>query len=171
MVIRKVPLIGLTNSSHLGGVKYAGSGHHLAALAQIDPELVTRFFKWLLADSFWYFLTVGIPKLAILVFYLRIFTIKAYRMIVYSLLAIVLATEIVTSIISLNLCRPFSFNWDRTIPGGSCYQETVFYEWGSFPNIVTDVAILILPMPVVWNLHTSNNMKVGLTLTFLLASM
>jgi len=150
------------------GVKYAGSGHHLAALAQTEPHMVTRFFKWLLADSFWYFLTVGIPKLAILAFYLRIFTIRSYRIIVYVLMGIVVATAIITSIISLNLCRPFKYNWDRTIPGGSCYKETVFFEWGSFPNIVTDVAIIVLPMPVVWRLHTTRNMKVGLTLTFLL---
>ncbi|CAG8955434.1 hypothetical protein HYFRA_00010299, partial [Hymenoscyphus fraxineus] len=151
------------------GVKLAGSGYHLAALAATRPYMIERFFKWLLVDSFWYFLTVGIPKLAILAFYLRIFTLKAYRYSVYALAGIVLATMIVTSIVSLNLCRPFAFNWDHSIEGGSCYKQTVFFEWGSFPNIVTDVAILILPMPVVWNLHTNMRMKVGLTLTFILA--
>lgn len=133
--------------------------------------MIKRFFQWLLVDSFWYFLTVGVPKLAILAFYLRIFTIKAYRWGVYVLAAIVLATMIVTSVVSLNLCRPFAYNWDHSIPGGSCYKQTVFFEWGSFPNIVTDVAILILPMPVVWNLHTTRRMKVGLTLTFIMAGM
>lgn len=155
---------------YIGGVRYAGSGHHLKALAQTNPKLVTSFYQWLLADSFWYFLTVGIPKLAILAFYHRIFTIRIYIFMIYAIGAVVLSTEIVTSIISLNLCRPFEYNWDHTIPGGSCYQQTVFYEWASLPNILTDVAMLILPIPIVWKLHTSKNMKIGLTLTFLLAS-
>jgi hypothetical protein len=114
---------------------------------------------------------VGIPKLAILALYLRIFTIPLYRNLVYFLAFIVTATGIVCSVMTLNLCRPFPFNWDRKIPGGSCYNESLFYRWGSLPNIITDLAILILPMPMVWKLHTSRNMKIGLTLTFLTGSM
>jgi hypothetical protein len=147
-------------------VKYGGVGHHLDALEQTNPPLVTAYFKYLLAVSFYYFAGVGIPKLAILAFYLRIFNTKLYRNLVYFLAFIVIATGIVCPIMALNLCRPFPFNWDRHIPGGSCYNESLFYRWGSLPNIVTDLAILVLPMRVVWKLHTSRNMKVGLTLTF-----
>ncbi|TVY19761.1 hypothetical protein LARI1_G002597 [Lachnellula arida] len=124
------------------GVKLAGAGHQLAALS---PETITAFFKWLLVSTFWYFLTTGIPKLAILSFYLPV--------------------------VSLNLCHPFAFNWDRTIPGGHCVNEVVFYEWASFPNIVTDVVMLFLPMPTVWSLHAPRNMKISLTVMFLLGSL
>lgn len=86
-------------------------------------------------------------------------------------MAIIIATGIVCPIISLTLCRPFKFNWDRTLPGGSCYNEAAFYAWGSLPNILTDIAILIIPLPVIWKLQTSKNMKIGLILTFLTASM
>lgn len=43
--------------------------------------------------------------------------------------------------------------------------------WGSLPNIVTDVAMLILPMRVVWNLHLATRLKVGLAITFLVGSL
>jgi len=171
LATHQLPLMALTKVSYLGAVKYVGWGHHLAALEQTSPNLVARYYKWLLAISFLYFLAVSIPKLAILAFYLRIFTIKTYRNIVYFLGAIVMTTGIVCSIVALNLCRPFKFNWDRKVLGGSCYNEDAFYRWGSLPNILTDIAILILPIPMVWKLHTSNDMKIGLTLTFLTASM
>ncbi|PQE24041.1 integral membrane protein [Rutstroemia sp. NJR-2017a BVV2] len=151
-------------------VKYGGVGRHLDALEQINPPIVTSYYKYLLAVSFYYFAMVGIPKLAILALYLRIFTIPLYRNLVYFLAFIVTATGIVCSVMTLNLCRPFPFNWDRKIPGGSCYNESLFYRWGSLPNIITDLAILIIPMPMVWKLHTSRNMKIGLTLTFLTGS-
>ena len=113
---------------------------------------------------------VAIPKLAILALYLRLFTLKPYRIAVYALAVIVLTTGIVCPVMSLNLCRPFEFNWDRTIPGGSCWDENAFYRWGSLPNILTDVVMLILPMPIVWNLHISKRLKLGLTITFLTGS-
>lgn len=150
------------------GVKLAGAGHQLAALS---PETITAFFKWILVSTFWYFLTTGIPKLAILSFYLRIFTTRTFRIIIYTLMAIVLLTLITTAVVSLNLCHPFAFNWDRTIPGGHCVNEVVFFEWASFPNVVTDVFMLFLPMPTVWSLHAPRNMKISLTIMFLLGSL
>lgn len=154
----------------VGFVKYAGVGRHLAALEETDPAIVERYWKYLLAVSSYYFAVVAIPKLAILAFYLRVFSLKHYRIIVYILAGIVMATGIVCSIMALNLCRPFAYNWDRSISGGTCVNENAFYRWGSLPNIITDIAMLILPIPIVWKLHTSRNVKVGLTVAFLTGS-
>lgn len=84
---------------------------------------------------------------------------------------VVIVTSIICPMVSLNLCRPIKFYWDHTTLNGSCYNENAFYEWGSFPNIITDIVILVLPVPLVWKLQTLNNKKVGLTLNFLTASM
>jgi hypothetical protein len=45
------------------------------------------------------------------------------------------------------------------------------FRYGSIPNIVTDVMMLILPMPLIWSLHVSPKVKIGLLVTFLLGSM
>jgi hypothetical protein len=45
------------------------------------------------------------------------------------------------------------------------------FRYGSIPNIVTDVVMLILPMPLIWGLHVSTKVKIGLLVTFLLGSM
>lgn len=152
-------------------VKYGGVGRHLDALEEEDPKAVTRYLKILFAVSVYYFSTVGIPKLAILSFYLRIFTTKPYRITVYTLSSIVILTGILCVALSFGACRPFAYNWDRSIPGGHCIDESAFYRFGSLPNIITDVAILVLPLPLVWNLQTSRNVKVGLTLTFMTGSL
>ena len=158
------------HAQRTGFVQYGGVGRHFAALEQIDPSRTIVYYKYLLVVAFCYFTMVGIPKLAILALYLRLFTLKPYRIVVYCLAGIVLSTGIVCPVISLNLCRPFEFNWDRTVPGGECWDENAFYRWGSLPNILTDVAMLVLPMPLVWNLHMSKRLKLGLTLTFLTGS-
>lgn len=151
-------------------MKYGGVGRHFQALEQDDPERTVVYFKYLLAVSFCYFFGVAIPKLAILALYLRLFTLKLYRRIVYVVAFIVAVTGIVCPIMSLNLCHPFAYNWNRTSIVGTCVDEQAFYRWGSLPNIITDVAILCIPMPIVWKLHTSKKMKVGLTIAFFTGS-
>ena len=154
-----------------GFVKYGGVGRHFDALEQVDPGRIVIYWKYLLEVSVYYFATVAIPKLAILALYLRLFTPRPYRRVVYALFAIVIITGIVTPITALNLCHPFAYNWDRTIPGGHCVNENAFYRWGSMPNIVTDIVMLILPMPIVWRLHISTRLKVGLTIAFATGSL
>lgn len=163
--------VDLLTMSLTGFVTYGGVGYHFAALEETDQAKTTVYFKYLLAVSFYYFFGVAIPKLAILALYLRLFTTKPYRRAVYIVAAIVAVTGIVCSVMSLNLCHPFEYNWDRTIPNGKCVNEQAFYLWGSLPNIVTDVTILVLPMPIVWKLHASIRTKVSLLIAFLTGSL
>ncbi|KAL8834224.1 MAG: hypothetical protein Q9170_003855 [Blastenia crenularia] len=50
------------------------------------------------------------------------------------------------------------------------FRNTALVIAVNIPNIVTDVAMLILPMPMVWKLHTTKGRKVGLTLHLVFAS-
>lgn len=69
-------------------------------------------------------------------------------------------TSIATFVVNFASCKPFVANWDASIPA-TCIDRNAFYIWTSIPNIVTDLAILFLPMRVVWNLHTSRRTKVS----------
>lgn len=83
---------------------------------------------------------------------------KNKMLIVY--LVVLIGTTISTFIVNFVECRPFALNWDASIPG-TCIDRNAFYIWTSIPNIATDIAILILPMRVVWNLHASMRTKVS----------
>jgi hypothetical protein len=62
-----------------------------------------------------------------------------------------------------------AFWWDRTIPGGHCVDNTAFLLGNSIPNIATDIAILLLPLPFIWRLQQSKSRKIALSGIFLLA--
>ena len=112
------------------------------------------------------------PKLAILCLYLRLFTEKLYRFSSYTLIGILITTAVVNCISAGVSCTPFAYNWDKTIPGGRCFADiNSWYLWVSFPNILTDVFMLILPLPVIWKLQMSRKNKVGLTVVFCTGSM
>ncbi|KAJ5093421.1 hypothetical protein N7456_009282 [Penicillium angulare] len=147
-------------------VKYGGVGHHLEALALEQPSREPKYFIWLLIVSTYYYSTVAFPKLAVLALYGRLWTVNPYRTIILVLGAVITLTAVVSGIMCLNMCQPFKFNWDTTIPGGHCYNKQAFFLWASLPNILTDVVMLAMPVPIVWNLNVSMKVKLGLTLTF-----
>ncbi|OCT47202.1 hypothetical protein CLCR_02622 [Cladophialophora carrionii] len=63
---------------------------------------------------------------------------------------------------------PVAFYWDKNIEGGHCIDMMAF--WFSFSgfNIVTDVAVWVLPMPVLWKLQLPRKQKISLVAVFAL---
>ncbi|MCJ1470457.1 hypothetical protein MMC07_009102 [Pseudocyphellaria aurata] len=151
-------------------VKYAGAGRHIAFWAQTEPSKIVLWAKTITIVEFFYTAAFTFPRLSILAMYMRIFTAKVYRITVYILALIMIALYITTIFLSFLKCRPFTYSWDKTIRGGHCIDINRAYQWITFPNILIDAVILILPLPVIWRLHVSKNQKFGLTLTFLTGS-
>ena len=146
-------------------------GHHTSPEIFMPPRL-EHFFKAQLVFTLNYLLGVTFPKLAILSLYLRLFLPGFYRIVTYMLFGILVANAIANCVVAGLQCRPFAYNWDKTIPGGSCLTHVdAWYLWASLPNIITDLVMLVLPMPVIWGLHMSKRNKIGLTLIFCTASM
>lgn len=136
-----------------------------------EPAVVTVYFKYLLVMACYYYTLVAVPKLAVLALYNRLLTIEPYRTIIRILAAVLIISAIVIVVMALNLCHPFEANWNPFMPGATCMDQQAFYTYASLPNIITDVAMLILPMPVVWKLQASKKVKMGLVATFLLGSL
>lgn len=118
-----------------------------------------------------YSFAVTFAKMSILVFYLRLFPMRSSRHAVYVLMFSICGLCFSTLVIVIFQCKPIALAWDKTIEGGSCIDMVAFFRYSIIPDIITDVAMLILPLPIVWNLHASITQRVGLTATFLTGSM
>ncbi|KAL8947423.1 MAG: hypothetical protein Q9222_006291 [Ikaeria aurantiellina] len=70
------------------------------------------------------------------------------------------------AITSLAACRPFEFNWDKTIDGGECIDVSKFYGAQVILGVVFDVVVVVLPMPMLWGLQMKIQKKVALTCVF-----
>lgn len=66
-------------------------------------------------------------------------------------------------------CTPFRKNWQPWL-AGSCINLHATFLAISVPSILTDIAILALPLPHVWKLQTNKTQKVSLSIIFLLGS-
>ncbi|CAG8959621.1 hypothetical protein HYFRA_00001524 [Hymenoscyphus fraxineus] len=149
-------------------VKLGGLGHHIEA---VTPQEVVSFTKSKMALIYLYITAVTLPKLAILCLYLRLFKAKGYRYAAYGIAGFLVITLALAWVLASVMCTPFAFNWDETIPGGKCLNKELLYALMSMPNIGTDIAMFILPLPVIWRLKMTRNQKIGLTITFLTGSM
>lgn len=152
-------------------VQIAGVGRHLDVLFATNPEAVVHWAKAGYAIEQLYCAAVAFPKLSILAMYLRIFTSKAYRYTTYAVGAIITAAAVAGIITSLASCRPFSARWNPQLFVSNCIDAPRFWQALSFPNIITDVVMLLLPLPVVWHLKISQNQRLAVSGVFLLGSL
>ena len=108
-------------------------------------------------------------KTSLLLFYVRLFPDRRMRMVAYTVGAIEWCFCIASTIVDIDMCTPVKYFWDKSV-GGHCVNTGVFYIVGSTMQLVTDVVVLFIPLPVVWSLHIGTSRKIGLSIIFLLGS-
>ena len=110
-------------------------------------------------------------KIAVLLCYLRISPEVTFRLTVYIMMGIVVAYNIALMLSLIFACRPIAKNWDATITTGSCINRPAVYLANGILNIITDFAILILPLPMIRNLQMPFRQKVLLVIFFSVGSL
>ena len=124
------------------------------------------------AEEFLYLTCVTLPKVSIVLLYLRIFDSDRHvRNASWMVMAAVLIWMVAGYVICVTSCQPFPFRWDKTIPGGQCADLIAVYRFTSIPNILTDLAILILPIAPLYRLQMKPIRKVGLMIVILTGSL
>lgn len=125
-----------------------------------------------LAAEILYNPAIFFTKLAILLFYHRIFPGKIFTRILWGIGAFILAYTITSSMVNLLQCVPISANWDPTVAvAATCVDFGSELITLSTINAVTDFALLILPMPNLWRLHTNVQKKIQLMVMFALGGL
>lgn len=117
-----------------------------------------------------YSVAVAMPKLAILNLYLHVFREPWARRSCYGVIAITVLTALVNFITTIFQCTPIGEPWHSST-GGWCMNLGVKFQWASFPNIFTDIAMLLIPIPTILKLQVPTRIKIGVYVTFLTGSM
>lgn len=149
----------------------AGVGRHIEFVETVEPAKLVHALKIKYAIAVIYISSFTLPKLSILFLYLQVFSpSKRTRYTTYALIGVVVATWIAETLTSAFQCTPVPLVWDHTIHG-HCVDRIKMFQYYSIPNIVTDVAMLILPIPTIWTLKMSKLQKMAIIFTFLLGSL
>ncbi|MCJ1254431.1 hypothetical protein MMC24_002246 [Lignoscripta atroalba] len=161
--IALVLLYGLV-ACDMVGILAGGVGRHVLDVMKEDgPQTLTIFLKDLVAIQILWATSLMSIKISILMFYMRIFKVQSFRVAARITMVLVVLWALSVILCGFLLCKPFAFNWNQTIPGGSCKNQILSYILTGALNIITDVMVLSLPIPMVWKLQTPRANKIVLT--------
>ena len=159
-----------------------GLGKHIEV---IPPADIIHVIKGVFASEFLYTSVITCVKYSILCFYWRIFSISSIKLPIYILGTIITGwslacvgwadererfiADVWNKIFTAAFqCIPTAKLWD--IFGrldGHCINVIKFFIGNAIPNIITDVALLILPLPHIWRLQVPGTQKLFVLLAFI----
>ncbi|KAG8161100.1 hypothetical protein KVR01_009364 [Diaporthe batatas] len=151
--------------------KVGGVGRHVEFVEEENPVLLRGWAQSILAFELIYFASVALPKLGIICLYLRLFNWKgATRTAAWILFILTAMTSVSLIVAACFQCTPIEFWWDRTIPGGRCFDVQAFFHAQALPGFVLDFAIMALPLQTIWHLKMPLVKRLALVAVFLVAS-
>ncbi|KAH3919270.1 hypothetical protein HBI56_101940 [Parastagonospora nodorum] len=160
IVLAMICSIGLTIA--IGFQAEYGMGQHLKDL---QPETVQMSLQAFFSSLIVYYLSLGLTKASILLQYQRVFTTKRFQLSCWSLMGVVIIYALWTVFGSIFACVPVRAFWTRE-PGAKCIDQFSMWFTNAAMNIVTDFAIIILPIPVIQSLNLGRRQKVALISIF-----
>lgn len=114
---------------------------------------------------------LAFAKLSFLCLYLNLNPARGFRTGVYLTMFVVIGSCVGIVVSLLAACRPFAKNIDVTVVDGQCLNKTALYIATGILNIITDIMVLLLPIPMVLRLQMSTSRKIMLILLFSVGSM
>lgn len=108
----------------------------------------------------------GFTKLSLLTFYLQLSPQKWFKVAVWTSIVVVgLYTVVITTMLLFH-CTPVKKSFDPTITHGSCIDVAILFIATAVSNIITDVLLFILPIPMVIHLRMGKAQKIGALIVF-----
>ncbi|EKG21123.1 hypothetical protein MPH_01542 [Macrophomina phaseolina MS6] len=121
--------------------------------------------RWFWISILLYVAALGLSKISILTQYLRIFISRRTVIAIWACVAFVSGYTLQGLIVGVFQCTPPKAFWDRTIRA-TCINQIAYFFIAASLSIITDFAIILLPIPALRSLHVSRSRKIGLILSF-----
>ncbi|KAF6843844.1 integral membrane protein [Colletotrichum musicola] len=161
-------VVGLIVTFMAGALNYAmiaqGLGRHASTLS-LDQQV--QFLKLLLAFECIYVTAVMFIKISLLLMYRRIFPSRGFKLSAMVLGGLTIAWWISIVLVCVFQCTPVAKAYMPFIEG-TCIDLKASFIGNAIPNILTDVAILCLPIGQVWRLQVTLVQRLSLCFMFLL---
>ncbi|KAH8150901.1 uncharacterized protein LAJ45_05083 [Morchella importuna] len=164
-----IMLVALLNAWGIGvlntfQVKY-GSGTHMMDLPSTPGLFVGTLKVWYIYQML-YLITLFFVKMSILAFYRRLSPAQGYHLAIKITAGAVTVFTIAMVFVNAFECpKKPSLAWAPTFPMGCNNLVPVYYAQAGF-NILSDIVILLLPLPSLLRLQVNKRKRVALILVF-----
>ncbi|QUC19137.1 uncharacterized protein UV8b_03378 [Ustilaginoidea virens] len=153
-----------------------GLGHHLWAT---PPDSLYAYSIDLFVSQCAFAGVVVCFKLSILALYWRLFHFQRFiKALIWALAMVILLWGALVMLLATLQCNPTRALWARYDPVNPLprdqyycrFAERNFLLFTSVPTLVTDIIMLILPIPYIWKLKLPRSKRYGVLATFCLGS-
>ncbi|CAI7660172.1 hypothetical protein N7533_001066 [Penicillium manginii] len=122
------------------------------------------FYLWISIP--FYNLSLIFSKLSALVFLCSIFRIRPFLITVYLLMGFLVVAGLWMVLSGFFCCVPISYFWRHRHSTGHCLPKGPVWFTNAAIQIMTDIIILILPMPIVSKLRLPKRQRAGIMIVF-----
>ncbi|KAJ5670924.1 hypothetical protein N7507_000051 [Penicillium longicatenatum] len=126
-----------------------------------------NFGKVILTAAVIYVPALAFAKVGLIILYHRIVNKQViYVWTLHIISAVVGGYSIAIVFALIFACNPISRSWDSSITEGYCINRNGLYIATAATNIVTDIALILVPIPLVMGLQMPRRQKLGLLILF-----
>ncbi|KAI9844190.1 MAG: hypothetical protein M1838_002293 [Thelocarpon superellum] len=145
--------------------RYGEGKHEIASTL----DQLTAYAKVLFFEDLSYCTATLVIQTSFLLFYRRVFTMQSppFRLAIYVIGAFAYASWISIFVATLLLCQPIAYNWDKSIDG-TCVNPNAVFISGLSINLFTDLCIVLLPIPMIWQIQINRAEKWAVLGAFIL---
>ncbi|KAJ8116400.1 hypothetical protein OPT61_g2171 [Boeremia exigua] len=162
-------IIVLATINALGFSIYVGYRIHIWDCPA--PKFYTLMKVGAIAGPILFNVATMLTKLSLGLFYLRISPFKiSFRIAVYTVLCISVCNNLINAFGVLWVCQPIGKYWDYSITTGKCINLNHFFLASASINAGTDLALLILPIFILYKLQLPLRRKIGVALILMTGS-
>ncbi|KAI4727038.1 hypothetical protein E4T49_05163 [Aureobasidium sp. EXF-10728] len=141
-----------------------GQGRHYSS---VSPEELKQLNKAFWASVPVYQASLSLTKISILLQYRRVFVGSDIQRIIAGSICVIIVYGLWSVLSTAFMCTPVSYFWDTSI-GGHCLSRMGVWFANASLNIITDVVICLMPVPVLNRLRLPRKQKYALIAVFCL---
>ena len=104
-------------------------------------------------------------KVSICLTFIRIFFTKPFRTAATTVYILSIGWSLATTLVGYLICTPISELWTKS-PGGHCGNTTAAYVSLGVFDVLLDMAVFSLPLPMLYRLQVPKTAKIALLATF-----
>ena len=126
----------------------------------------------LVATQTIYFCAQALVKFSILILYHRLFGVnRLFRIALFTAGALTAMWWIAAFLDSILECVPVQAIWDQNTGDHRCQNIRASALGTGIANMILDIVVLTIPLPMIWNLQVTRRIKISLTGIFLLGAL
>ncbi|KAF5722310.1 integral membrane protein [Fusarium mundagurra] len=146
--------------SSIIAMTHYGLGRHVYTLS---PQQISLYLRCFWVSILFYTYALSAIKLTFLIHYYRIMSVSNMRWLYLGALGFIILWGTYQGIGVFFFCTPFQSFWDSSVKGHCMLSQPTLWLISGIVHIVTDFAIIVMPLPIVWKLQLPLSQKIYLT--------